>query len=242
MLTVDLDSVRREARKEAWYGDSHNPFRKVSRSSTVPTQKSLARGDLEAGRQDGAPLATAQTEPSMFRSTQDGIREESSRDGKANDYGPVPRDNGEEGRPSDPDSADTVVERTLTGATSEEQGPKKRRNLKFWKSPESEEVTIEEDEKEKKRPWYKGKILPHKEPFTVRNQLMRTIAGSWVNVLLIAAPVGIGLNYSGVNGVAVFVVNFIAIIPLAGLLGFATEEIALHVGESLGGLLNATFG
>ena len=41
---------------------------------------------------------------------------------------------------------------------------------------------------------------------------------------------------------AVFIVNFIAIIPLAGLLSYATEEIALRVGETLGGLLNASFG
>lgn len=40
----------------------------------------------------------------------------------------------------------------------------------------------------------------------------------------------------------VFVVNFIAIIPLAGTLSYATEEIALRTGEVLGGLLNATFG
>ncbi|CAG8816785.1 12247_t:CDS:2, partial [Racocetra persica] len=32
------------------------------------------------------------------------------------------------------------------------------------------------------------------------------------------------------------------IIPLAKLLGFATEEIAYTVGEAVGGLLNATFG
>ncbi|PSS16540.1 hypothetical protein M430DRAFT_140665 [Amorphotheca resinae ATCC 22711] len=100
----------------------------------------------------------------------------------------------------------------------------------------------EEQERPKKRPWYKGKELHHSEPFTVRNQLGATIFNSWVNVLLIAAPVGIALNYVGVDGKAVFVVNFIAIIPLAGLLSFATEEIALHVGESLGGLLNASFG
>ena len=34
----------------------------------------------------------------------------------------------------------------------------------------------------------------------------------------------------------------IAIMPLALLMGHATEEIALRTSESLGGLLNATFG
>lgn len=39
-----------------------------------------------------------------------------------------------------------------------------------------------------------------------------------------------------------FCTAFIAIIPLAGLLGFATEEAALRLGQTLGGLLNATLG
>ena len=93
----------------------------------------------------------------------------------------------------------------------------------------------------KKRRWYMGKNLDH-APFTVRNQLQRTIFDSWVNILLLAAPVGIAINFAGINGKAVFVVNFIAIIPLARMLSFATEEISLRVGESFGGLLNASFG
>jgi Ca2+:H+ antiporter len=36
--------------------------------------------------------------------------------------------------------------------------------------------------------------------------------------------------------------NFLAIIPLAKLLGDATEELALHTNQSIGGLLNASFG
>jgi Ca2+:H+ antiporter len=45
-----------------------------------------------------------------------------------------------------------------------------------------------------------------------------------------------------ITDTACFVTNFIAIIPLAGLLGFATEEAALRCGQTLGGLLNATLG
>lgn len=40
----------------------------------------------------------------------------------------------------------------------------------------------------------------------------------------------------------VFTLNFFAIIPLAAVLSFATEEIAHRLGETLGGLVNATFG
>lgn len=64
----------------------------------------------------------------------------------------------------------------------------------------------------------------------------------WINILLIAVPVGIALKFAHVDGKIVFTVNFIAIIPLAGILSYATEELALRVGETLGGLLNASFG
>ena len=84
--------------------------------------------------------------------------------------------------------------------------------------------------------------IPPKEPYTWKNQLRRTVGSSWINILLVCAPVGIATNYTGVSGQAVFAINFIAIIPLAAMLGFATEEIALRTGETLGGLINATFG
>ena len=42
--------------------------------------------------------------------------------------------------------------------------------------------------------------------------------------------------------VAVFVLNFLSLIPLAGILSYVTEELALHLGEISGGLMNATFG
>ncbi|KAI9668043.1 MAG: hypothetical protein M1821_000863 [Bathelium mastoideum] len=77
---------------------------------------------------------------------------------------------------------------------------------------------------------------------TFKSQVRATVFGSWINVLLLVVPVGFAVNYAHLNGVAVFVINFIAIIPLAGMLSYATEELALRVGETLGGLLNATFG
>merc|ERR1719169_187858 len=40
----------------------------------------------------------------------------------------------------------------------------------------------------------------------------------------------------------VFSANFFAIIPLASILGAATEALAVHTGQLIGGLLNATFG
>ncbi|KAK9389871.1 Sodium/calcium exchanger protein-domain-containing protein [Lipomyces mesembrius] len=65
---------------------------------------------------------------------------------------------------------------------------------------------------------------------------------SYVNILLVFVPIGIVLGALDMSAYLVFVINFLAIIPLASLLGFVTEELAKHVGQTLGGLLNATFG
>ncbi|KAJ5751532.1 uncharacterized protein N7511_008497 [Penicillium nucicola] len=82
-----------------------------------------------------------------------------------------------------------------------------------------------------------------KQPkFTVASQLRATILNSWINVLVLAAPAGISLHVVKGNPIAIFVVNFIAIIPLAAMLSYATEELALRTGEAIGGLLNASFG
>jgi len=86
------------------------------------------------------------------------------------------------------------------------------------------------------------KEIHPKQPFTFGNQIQRSFLNSWINILLVAAPAGIGLHFAPVNPIIIFVVNFLAIVPLAAMLSFATEEIALRTGETLGGLLNATFG
>ncbi len=61
--------------------------------------------------------------------------------------------------------------------------------------------------------------------------------------LLVFVPVALVLEYVTHGGaVAVFVTSGLAIIPLAGLMGRATEQLADRLGEGIGGLLNATFG
>ncbi|KIR33590.1 calcium/proton exchanger [Cryptococcus deuterogattii 99/473] len=84
---------------------------------------------------------------------------------------------------------------------------------------------------------------------TYWGSLKAAITSTWLNVLLVFIPIGWALYLAKHNGgkdsisdTAVFCCTFIAIIPLAGLLGFATEEAALRLGQTLGGLLNATLG
>ena len=69
-----------------------------------------------------------------------------------------------------------------------------------------------------------------------------TLCSSYANVLLIFVPLGIIAGALRWNANVVFVLNFFAIIPLASLLSFATEELSIRLGQTLGGLLNATFG
>ena len=64
----------------------------------------------------------------------------------------------------------------------------------------------------------------------------------WLYVLLIAAPLALILRAGGAGPVVVFVVAALGLIPLAGLIGLATEALAERVGPTIGGLLNATFG
>jgi Ca2+:H+ antiporter len=46
----------------------------------------------------------------------------------------------------------------------------------------------------------------------------------------------------GANPTIVFILNFLAIIPLASILSVATEGLSANLGPTVGGLLNATFG
>ena len=113
------------------------------------------------------------------------------------------------------------------------------------------------------------------------------LKSSWLNVLIVAAPLGLVAEHLGWGASAVFLLvrlrclecdvqciavramlaavrcvccagrlpifniqqttqngkqNLAALIPLALLLGFVTEDLSLRLGEVLGGLINATFG
>lgn len=60
--------------------------------------------------------------------------------------------------------------------------------------------------------------------------------------MIFLVPVAWALHLTHQNDVIVFVFTFLSVIPLANLLSFATEQLALRVGEAIGGLLNASFG
>ncbi|WP_193196203.1 calcium/proton exchanger [Nostoc sp. MG11] len=61
-------------------------------------------------------------------------------------------------------------------------------------------------------------------------------------VLLLFIPISLAAHFLEWGELIVFITAGLAILPLAAWMGTATEEIAVVVGPSLGGLLNATFG
>jgi Ca2+:H+ antiporter len=65
---------------------------------------------------------------------------------------------------------------------------------------------------------------------------------AWLYVLLVFGPLAILGRAAGASDVLVFAAACVGLVPLAGLIGHATGQVALHLGAQWGGLLNATFG
>ena len=63
-----------------------------------------------------------------------------------------------------------------------------------------------------------------------------------LNLLLVFIPVAVLGRILHWPALAIFILSGLAIVPLAKWMGTATEELAVHVGPGVGGLLNATFG
>ena len=72
--------------------------------------------------------------------------------------------------------------------------------------------------------------------------MLRAILSSPINVLLIAAPISWYLRFAAVGSPWVFITAAVALVPLAGLIGLGTEQLAERSGPAWGGFLNATFG
>jgi Ca2+:H+ antiporter len=64
----------------------------------------------------------------------------------------------------------------------------------------------------------------------------------WTTPLYMAIPLAVWLYLSHAEPLWVFIAACIGVLPLAGLMGEATEQLAERTGPTLGGLLNATFG
>ena len=81
-----------------------------------------------------------------------------------------------------------------------------------------------------------------KYPSIFVDKSWKGLISNYVNIFLVFVPLGIIAGLLHWNPTVIFILNFLAIIPLASLLAFATEEVAVPLGQTIGGLLNATFG
>jgi Ca2+:H+ antiporter len=223
-----LDSIKKQAHRHAWGDDgtNYNPFRRYrSRSSTADIEEGPTHSQTfppeSPSKRNSRPVPHAKFRSEPVTTTEKDFEQASPKTA-------VGENRIAEEAPSD-----------QTLLSSDGDGPKNRQPASVDRSPTDE--TTEDSEEAKKR--RRHEVLKRHIPFG--EQLRATLFPHWytINWLILASPVGIGLHFAkGINPLAVFVVNFIAIVPLAGILSFATEEIALRVGETLGGLLNATFG
>jgi Ca2+:H+ antiporter len=74
------------------------------------------------------------------------------------------------------------------------------------------------------------------------NKIASLLRGNPIGILLVALPFAILGNLLQWSSIFVFALSAIAIIPLAGYIGAATEVLAFHTNPRIGGLLNATLG
>ncbi|MFI5179065.1 MAG: calcium/proton exchanger [Vicinamibacterales bacterium] len=72
--------------------------------------------------------------------------------------------------------------------------------------------------------------------------MLRALARNRLNLLLVAAPLSWIARAAAPSSPWVFVAAAVSLVPLAGLIGFGTEQLARRSGPAWGGFLNATFG
>eukprot|EP01038_Epipyxis_sp_PR26KG_P007759 gene7759-10544_t len=77
---------------------------------------------------------------------------------------------------------------------------------------------------------------------TFYSGMMALLFDGQLNILLVALPFAILSYITDFSDAATFTLSLIALAPLAERLGFITEQLAIHTNETIGGLLNATFG
>jgi len=249
-----MNRVKSEARKQAWKPSdgNFNPWAKWG--GQRPSQSDPEKADYPAAPQNQTSEAEAigvlGAPPNMHVHGGMGrhsAEKETHPDGIApvgtpEDHSPTSRTmvNGSDEN-SDNSRASTLPVAGNPRANSTTSATTKRRRGKFVQFLKHKKNDDAEEEQPVERTTSRNPQF--KQNYTVWGQARAAVFGSWINILLVCVPIGIALgNTPSVNGIITFVINFLAIIPLAGILSYSTEEISLRVGETLGGLLNASFG
>ncbi|KAI9888276.1 MAG: hypothetical protein M1814_000779 [Vezdaea aestivalis] len=246
-----MHKLKRAARNHAWYADkgetTYNPFGRVWSGPGSRNGPYDEEADAASMVSDSAVLSpgdrdrydTLQAHPPHAKSFPRASKDET----RSNDISPVsPTLKRELGNSTDselpvkhPEREPTFIE-SANEAAQEKRGVRQRMMARLGrgkKGQSSEGVEHVESTLSTKR---------EKQTFTILGQLRAIFLSSWVNLMLVFIPVAFVVHFTHASATLIFVMSFLAIIPLAALLSFATEEVALYVGETLGGLLNATFG
>ena len=236
-----LDKHRAAARYAAWYNGENettlNPFQKINvrrrrkadeedglRSRTNQSESAFPQS-IELMRRDQDHLSSGPQHANTMPSSAGGGGPSTIKEAPLEEA-PLEEESKEPSQDSGTGTSQTIVE------DGESKSFRNRFHLPGRKKPSNSEFQRTETTESKK----------DKPKFTAMGQIKATILNSYINILLVMVPAGIAVNYTKANPIAIFVVNFMAIIPLAAMLSYATEEIALRTGETIGGLLNATFG
>ncbi len=74
------------------------------------------------------------------------------------------------------------------------------------------------------------------------SSLLRYLKSNPIQWLLIALPLALAAELGHWGELWIFALSAVGVIPLAGLIGQATEALAFYTGPKIGGLLNATLG
>ncbi|HEX2450984.1 MAG TPA: calcium/proton exchanger [Gemmatimonadales bacterium] len=86
------------------------------------------------------------------------------------------------------------------------------------------------------------RIPPSRPAAPAAHAAQRRRRFSWRLLLLLAVPVSVVLAWLHQSPVLVFALSCLGVLPLAGYMGEATEQLSAKTGPTIGGLLNATFG
>lgn len=257
------DKIKHAARRSAWHNEPddpaysrYNPFGRMNpRGRTGVDEENglrqvVSENDVSPvdnnGKSIDEGLAQHPHHNNTFPMTAEDEYANQNRDrGMESFEKSIPAEKANSGQTSDTMPSSTIAQ--SAGPASTDGKPRKRKLrafLPFGKKrdddSELERINTDKSEKSKKKKHPKLGFMPQ----------FKAVFGSWINILLIFVPIGIALNYAlphdadanKTNGIIIFVMNFIAIIPLAAVLSYATEELAMYIGEVLGGLLNASFG
>lgn len=165
-----LDIYRRQARNLAWYDQdgevpSHNPFKKFRR-----TPRRRASIQLE---EQGASVSGGQENKKDIANTEaSGAFPPEPAGSDQNANGPVPLTQSE---------SPVNIPRELPFEVDENGRPRNRKERGFLARFKRSSEEQEPDD---------SKPVEEKPKFTVASQIRATVFNSWINILIVAAPVG----------------------------------------------------